>query len=137
MSKSFFLIFISVLFLSCKGEKKIETLKRTTQSEMAVLMLKMFDENAKVKSQILKGEELAEFPQEFLNIHSATLTDPSDRSEKFNAFSKLYLSNQKALFETHKDSLKRIYNQTINTCIACHQSTCPGPIPRIKKLLIK
>ena len=41
------------------------------------------------------------------------------------------------VFETSKDSLVSKHNNAINSCIACHETTCVGPIPRIKKLLIK
>ena len=107
------------------------------QSEMSALMLEMYEANKKLKAQIINGEELSDFPQEFLKIHTANLTEPSDRTPEFNAYSDIYLSNLRFVYETDKDSLSYQFNQTINSCIACHQSSCPGPIPRIKKLLIK
>lgn len=107
------------------------------QSEMSALMLKMYEENEKIKKSILNGSDLSEFPKDFLKIHTATLTDPADRTEEFNAYSNIFLNNQKIIFEVDKDSVKEQFNQTINSCISCHQLACPGPIPRIKKLYIK
>lgn len=106
-------------------------------SEMAALMNRMYEENAKIKQQILNGETPENFPEEYLKIHTATLTDPSDRTSQFRQYSDLYLNNLRDIFETPKDSLKLEFNEVINSCIACHQTTCIGPIPRIRKLLIR
>jgi len=139
--KRFFLIgVLLVSFSSCKVEKKeknSEDLIIRKQSEMAALMNKMYEENEILKEKVLKGETPINFPEEYLKIHTATLTDPSDRTLEFSQFSNLYINNLKDVFETNKDSLKYKFNQTINSCIACHKTTCLGPIPRIKKLLIR
>jgi hypothetical protein len=137
MKKSFILLLVSIILFSCKKEEKPAVPVMQEQSEMSALMLQMFDKNAEIKQKILKGEDLSDFPEEFLKIHTAILTDPSDRTPQFNAFSELYLDNQRVVFESPKDSAKAIYNNSINSCIACHQVACPGPIPRIRKLLIK
>jgi len=140
MKKSLTILMLIVVIIGCKSEKegkKTEKLNIQKQSEMAFLMNKMYEENEKVKKKILKGADLLDFPEEYLKIHTATLTDPSDRTPEFRAFSELYLSNLRVVFETSKDSLKYKFNETVNSCIACHQTTCVGPIPRIKKLLIK
>lgn len=144
MKRLFAILILLTLMLGCKSEKedkktekKSDTSMIRKPSEMASLMNKMYEENEKVKKKILKGEDLLDFPEEYLKIHTATLTDPSDRTPEFRAFSELYLNNLKVVFKTSKDSLKYRFNETVNSCIACHQTTCLGPIPRIKKLLIK
>lgn len=106
------------------------------QSEMAALMLLMYDVNLKNKQLILEGKQPANFPKEFLNIHTAKLTDSTDRTPEFNTFAKFYLQTAKTVFNTSKDSLKLSHNNLVNSCIACHQTTCIGPIPKIKKLYI-
>lgn len=137
MKKVFFIGMISFLLFSCKKEVKSDVPLIQEPSEMSTLMLQMYQANEKVKQQILKGEKLSDFSEDFLQIYTATLTDPADRNEKFKLFSDAYLSSLKNVFETPKDSLKSAFNQSINSCIACHQNACPGPIPRIQKLLIK
>ncbi len=137
MKKCFLIALFPALLLSCKEEQKSDTPKLPDQSEMSALMLKMYEENEKVRQQIINGDELSKFSEEFLNIHTAKLTDPGDRTSEFKAYSDIFLSNQKIIFEIDKDSVKDQFNQTINSCIACHQTACPGPIPRIKKLYIK
>ncbi|SDR71507.1 hypothetical protein SAMN05216503_0572 [Polaribacter sp. KT25b] len=100
-------------------------------------MLKMYQANLENKSLILEGKTPNAFPEEFINIHTAKLTDPSDRNASFKVFSEMYLNTFQQDFKTEKDSLKAKHNNTIYTCIACHKTTCIGPIPKIKKLLIQ
>ncbi|APZ45179.1 hypothetical protein BW723_02205 [Polaribacter reichenbachii] len=134
-----FLLFLFTLSCSQKKQDKIVITenKEYKQSEMAALMLKMYAVNLENKKLILEGKSPEKFNQEFLNIHTAKLTDSTDRNAAFKGFSDFYLKNYEMLFESSKDSLKINYNNTINSCIACHKTTCIGPIPKIKKLLIK
>ncbi|MCI2228949.1 hypothetical protein MC378_07200 [Polaribacter sp. MSW13] len=129
-----------LLFLGCSSKKEKEVIITTNntykQSEMAALMLQMYAANLENKKLILEGKTPADFPDEFLNIHTAKLTDASDRNASFNSFSEYYLKTLAQVY-TAKDSLKLKHNNAINSCIACHQTTCLGPIPKIKKLLIK
>lgn len=137
MKKLFIAGVLLVLFSSCKKETVSKEPVVYQPSEMAALMNRMYEENAKIKQQILNGETPENFPEEYLKIHTATLTDPSDRTSQFRQYSDLYLNNLRDIFETPKDSLKLEFNEVINSCIACHQTTCIGPIPRIRKLLIR
>jgi len=136
-------VFIVSLFLliGCnpKKEQKVEITPKGNfykQSEMAALMLLMYETNAQNKQLILEGKQPKEFPEEFLKTHIAQLTDSTDRTADFKTFSDFYLQNMKQVFEPTQESLVNKHNITINSCIACHQTTCLGPIPKIKKLLI-
>lgn len=122
--------------VACKQEKKSSTPVVPQASEMSLLMGKMFDVNTQWKTKIIQGENLSDFPKEFLQIHAAKLTDPADRTPRFTLYADLYLKQQQVLFEVDSSQLKNQFNQTVTSCIACHQYTCPGPIPRIRKLLI-
>lgn len=139
-----FTLVISVLFLliSCK-EKEVEKTNDNQnmivkQSEMAALMLEMFEVGAENKQLVLKGKFPKNYPENFTKIHSAVLTDPSGRDVAFKGFADFYLLQQKELYElSQKDFLIEQHNNVVNSCISCHQVKCVGPIPRIKKLLIK
>ena len=139
MKKAVLFLFI-ILGLSCsnKDKEKSNSAKNSTykQSEMAALMLEMYDLNLENKALILEGKKPKEFPSEFLKIHSATLTDPSDRNAAFKGFSEIYIKSYEEMMLSSTDSLKGMHNKTINSCISCHKTTCIGPIPKIKKLLI-
>lgn len=131
------------VFFVCLGCKKAEEKPEVKQdlimaerSEMALLMNEMYDYNERIKQQIIDGTLSEGYSEKFDNIHSAVLTDDSDRDLNFEAFSKLFLEAQKKIFEAPQDELVLRYNNAINACISCHNVKCHGPIPRIKKLLI-
>jgi hypothetical protein len=64
-----------------RKEKKLEMYQ---MSEMAALMEQMYVDNQRLKERIKKGETIGEFPQHFLKIHNAVMTDSTDN----DAFSK-------------------------------------------------
>jgi len=143
MRKLILLILGSIFFFSCDAAKK-ETPKNNDEelvmyefSEMALLMEEMYKTNEDLKKKIVNKEAIGEFSYKFLNIHSAVLTKPKDRDASFEIFSKAFVENQQAIFSASPNEVKDQFNVMVNTCIACHKTTCSGPIPRIEKLLIK
>lgn len=106
-------------------------------SEMSTLMKGMYAYNEQVKQEILAGNELSfEFPEEFLNIHSAQLSETKSRNTTFQSFTDTFINAQKLVFEDSEIPIKERHNNAINMCLACHKSECTGPIPKIRKLLI-
>jgi len=106
-------------------------------SEMSLLMNHMLLVNDSIKKQIIAGEIPKDFPREFLAIDTAVMSDTKFRTDIFDAYSKVLIENQKDLFDISNEvPLIDKYNNTINTCIACHKTECVGPIPKIEKLLI-
>lgn len=107
-------------------------------SEMANLMNQMYAYNLTIKNAIVAGEAIEEFPLDFLKIHSAELSDFKKRNSTFESFSKLFINAERELYNPDsKVSETDRFNNVVNLCISCHQTECTGPIPRIKKLLIK
>ncbi len=106
-------------------------------SEMTIMMRNMYDVNEEIKKDIVAGNTPEEFPKDFLNIFKAKLTNNKPYNETFIAYSKVYIDNVRAIYDsTSTIPLKNRYNNAINSCISCHTTECTGPIPRIKKLLI-
>jgi cytochrome c553 len=133
-----------LLFLSafgCKNnqeeskEKKVFVMAEP--SEMTILMMEMYAYNEGFKQQILNGNLTTDYPERFENIHSAVLTNPSVKDSSFKAFASQFIEAQKLVFESPQEELTLHYNNAIKACISCHNVKCVGPIPRIKKLLIK
>lgn len=120
-----------------KTKPEKEPLIMVERSEMALLMNEMYAFNESIKKQIINGEISNSYPEHFNKIYSAVLTDPSVRDAEFETNSKHFIQTQKAVFEDSNNDLKLSYNNAVNACISCHNVTCVGPIPRIKKLLIK
>jgi hypothetical protein len=143
--KYFYFIFSLFILLSCNAKKDTKEVIDTTnesykQSEMTILMLQMYAVNLENKRVIVAGEDvgkLTDFSDDFQKIHTSKLTDENDRDASFNAFSDFYLDTYQQLFKVEKEALVQAHNQTINSCISCHKTTCLGPIPKIKKLLIQ
>ena len=143
--RSIAFLFIVLFIISCESSKENNNTKNAEEfvfdmykpSEMSHLMLSMYDFNEKIRKEILAGNTPDKFPEEFLNIFSASITDNKPHNEIFKAYSKVYIDNESFIFDTESNiPLKERYNNTINACISCHTTECVGPIPRIKKLLI-
>ncbi len=136
----FRLLLITSLLISCHKNKKTNKdseLVMYQPSEMASLMNTMYHMNGDIKKKILNNEDIGSFPERYLTIHTAELTDTKDRTNDFEKFSHQYIQNMKVLFEGDSNDHKSNFNNAIQSCIQCHQTSCRGPIPRIKKLLIK
>ena len=141
MRSAYLFILLALVLLGCKNTqeepKEKKELVMAERSEMALLMNEMYAFNESIKQQIIEGTLSTSYPDKFDNIHSAVLTNPSARDLNFESFSKLFLEAQKQIFESPQEELILRYNNSINACISCHNVKCVGPIPRIKKLLIK
>ena len=141
MIKNIALFIICLLFASCQIDGKKENASEEPlmyqPTEMALLMRKMYEVNNVVKKQIINKDSILPFPEEFSNIHTAVLTDPTERNSEFDSLADLYLTYQKDLFNTVNDSTVYYFNKSVNTCITCHETRCVGPLPKIKKLLIR
>lgn len=105
-------------------------------SELALLMRDMYDRNRELKTQIKDGEIPESFPEDWLNIHTATSNETLN--ETFEALAEQYLNNMEAITkaETKEEGIKA-YNNMISTCASCHTIYCQGPLAKIKKLKIK
>jgi len=137
-----FWVIILIFFMSCndktkKDEKAEVVYDMYVPSEMTVLMKELYAFNLQLKKQVVNDEALTPLPEQFLNIHTAQLSNFKARTERFKSFSNIFLTAQKEIYNIKSDiSLKDRFNNTINTCISCHSLECTGPIPKIKKLLI-
>lgn len=140
-------LLIVLFYVSCNTSDEKENINKSKEefvfdiqepSEMSNLMLSMYNFNENIKKEILEGNTTVEFPNEFLKIFTAELTGNKPYNDVFKAYSKVYIENERAIFDTTSElPLKQRYNNAINTCISCHTTECVGPIPRIEKLLIK
>jgi hypothetical protein len=116
-----------------KKEKKFDMYQ---MSEMAALMENMYLENQHLKERIKKGDTIGKFPNHFLQIHKAVMTDESENDAFFKEQAALFIKSQELIYEDPKNA-KQHFNEGINACIKCHEVKCGGPIPKIKKLYIK
>ncbi len=144
--KTAFFVGLCLLCVSCKEVNKdiqqVDVPKKTSafvhyqMSEMALLMEQMYVDNMRIKAAILAEDTIADsLPSYYLNLEKATLTDPTDRDLFFTTQLNLFLRAQRLVYEEPQNR-KQHFNAMVESCIACHQVKCGGPIERIKKLLI-
>lgn len=140
-----FLLFSLTVF-SCKNEEKVTeqpekkkpALIMHEPSEMAALMNGLYAFNLQAKNQIIAGETPTQLPMDLLRMHSAEMTKGKERTPVWNSFVNVFIESQQAVSDTlSQETFKDRHNSTINNCLACHKTECVGPIPKIKKLLIK
>lgn len=150
--KNILVICLALLVLSCQkevkkeeetvDEKKCDTatsgkkLEMYEMTEMALLMEQMYVDNKRLKERIIKGETIGTFPEHFLKIHSAKMTDEGENDDFFKEQAKKYIVAQQLIYSDPKNA-KEHFNNGVDACINCHEQKCGGPIPRIKKLYIK
>lgn len=119
--------------LETKKKKKFEMYE---MSEMAMLMEQMYVDNQRLKERIKKGDTIGEFPNHFLKIHGAVMTDKQENDAFFKDQAAKFIEAQQRIYEDPKNA-KKHFNDGVNACITCHQVKCTGPIERIKKLYIE
>lgn len=149
--QKFFLYSIAIVALvSCKQaeeNKAEETIANNKEevnepfqlyqmSEMASFMEEIYAEHQVLKEQIVNGKTPDSLSYDLLKLHTATMTDSSDYDEQFKNMAKVFVVYEEKIVSDPANA-KANYNQAVQLCISCHQLKCTGPIPRIKKLLIK
>jgi len=116
-----------------KEEKKFEMYQIFV---MSMLMDKMYAYNERLKQRIIAGDTIGKFPQHFLKIHQAVMTDKQAHDDFFKSHAKAYIASQELIYDDPKNA-KEHFNASIDACVTCHEVKCGGPIVRIKKLYIK
>lgn len=137
------LLSVLILLISC-NKKEENCVKPKTEkqfdmyqmSEMALLMEQMYVDNERLKNKIIKGNTIGEFPQHFLKIHEAIMTEMQENDVFFKTHANQFIDAQQKIYTDSKNA-KVHFNESIDACIKCHQTKCGGPIQRIKKLYIK
>lgn len=103
-------------------------------SELAALMREMFTDTEAMKAAIQSGKMPTDVREKFGKIYAAKPTDAEMKEGAYPAMAKIFLASMDNLYDD-KEQIKD-YNLMIGACLACHQNQCPGPMVRIKKLLL-
>jgi hypothetical protein len=153
MSKQFISI-LSVLclvilsFQACQENTESATIgspenKKKTQfdvhenSEMAIFMRDMEARFKALRDSISQNEGYASINLDMGKIFTAEIFDPSKSGPQFDGFAHNFLSLVETLERAESEQeKKKIFNNAVEGCIACHKAYCPGPITAIKKLKI-
>ncbi|WP_235827820.1 hypothetical protein [Flavobacterium amnicola] len=137
------LVVASFLIVSCTDKKENATLPKKEgkfemyqMSEMAMLMEQMYADNERLKQRIIAGDTIGKFPQHFLKIHKAVMTDKQENDNFFKLHANMFITSQELIY-SDPNNAKEHFNASIDACVKCHEVKCGGPIVRIKKLYIK
>lgn len=145
MKGKILIVLLISVFVGCRPNNEKEKYKEPSNgkskfemyemSEMAALMEQMFAYNTQLKERIIKKENLGTYPAAFDKLHTAVLTEASDRDLFFNDQAFKFITAQKMIYTDSINTADR-FNEMVNQCLECHAKKCGGPIPRIKKLFI-
>ncbi|TAH38964.1 MAG: hypothetical protein EYC69_13660 [Bacteroidetes bacterium] len=105
-------------------------------SELSLLMREMLEHAQLARKLALEEKINPEIPESFNKIHTAKATDSETKNSYYDTFADVYLSAVKSYSTSKGTEIVSSYNNLVNTCLACHSTHCPGPVPRIKKLLV-
>ncbi len=122
--------------VSCSKEAKGKSFKMYQMSEMSTLMEQMYVDNQRLSVRIQNGDTIGKFPNHFLKIHQAVMTDSTENDLFFKVQAKEFIKAQELIYQDPKNA-KQHFNEGVNACIQCHEVKCSGPIPKIKKLYIQ
>ncbi len=109
------------------------------ESELSMLMQKMYEDNLELKAQIEEGIIPESFPEDFYHIHDAVATKGmlKDRTI-FDGMAKSYMQSMENITKASDTrQAKLAYNQMVQSCASCHSVYCQGPLPKIHKMRIK
>jgi hypothetical protein len=140
-------LFMASLFVGCSSQEESETttddqLNEKWEPQMynvseLVKVMRSIEEDLKVQRDTLqKGGLLAERPTFYENIKTAEATDPEEITAVYMALADKFLADYDSVHQADAGVQVEKFNGMINTCVACHEQYCQGPIPKIKKLLI-
>lgn len=118
------------------GKNKDKKFEMYEMSEMSLLMEQMYVDNERLKERIKQGDTIGKFPNHFLKIHKAVMTDDKENDAFFKEQATNFIKAQQLIYEDPKNA-KEHFNNGVDACLKCHQVKCGGPIPRIKKLYIE
>jgi hypothetical protein len=104
-------------------------------SALAALMREMFLESEKMQEAIKADKIPVDLRSKFAAMQTLTPTDSEMITEPFGTMAKSFLKSMNKVYE-EKNQVQD-YNAMVQSCLACHQNQCPGPMVRIKKLLIE
>jgi hypothetical protein len=103
-------------------------------SELAALMRVMQHDLATARDAILSGASVPSMSAAHAKMRCAWPTDPSDRNASFDALAQVYVGAVQALETAPPEAQRAAHDRVLDTCVACHQTTCLGPIPAIQAL---
>lgn len=128
-----FAFLAAILALACTGDKQLNP---NGDSELALLMRKMYDDALATKQRVQNGGS-ASVAADVEKILTAKATEPEKvASPEYAQFAQAYLASVKSLEGVSAAESPAHFTGMVNACMNCHEALCPGPTRRIKNLYL-
>lgn len=130
------IILFAVIAMSVLG-LSFSTLPAETHaadSELTLLMRKMYDDIALMKTAVKKRKKIATTVQHDLLLSATPTEGKQTHTPAYRAMGQAYLKALNDLLAATPDQAKDRYKKLIDSCMSCHTAFCPGPKMRIEQL---
>lgn len=142
---SLMLVSMIAIIYSCQSKKEAEkeencapaAVNPNGDSELALLMRDMAKISEANAIALREGKELAPYKGEFAAMKTAERTMKDFDETFFQGMSDSYLANMQKLYEAKPEDRITLHNNVVESCQACHNQICPGPLKRIDKMMVK
>lgn len=129
-------IFLLAILSGCTPKHNTFINNPNGSSELALLMNQMYSDLYGIKKNITKGKRI-KYKGDYSKLLTATPTDETMKNDVFEPFANALLHNVDALNMATIANQRSAYETVVQTCISCHNQSCPGPLMRIENLVIK
>lgn len=139
---------VAIAYFSCTP--KIEETEETKDgyddtpvmrevSELVSLMFEMEADMKLIRSGLIDDSTTLQLNgKTYEELFTSKTSKDVKIDSAFVANGKSFLNEWHSLSQARtRDSALTFFNNAVNACVSCHQSYCPGPVARIKKLRIK
>lgn len=133
-------LFLALLALSSCGNEQgranaKEGIKYPNQdAPLALLMREMFLDMEEIRISVEDGKAISTYIEEHKKLLTAKPTDSGVKTETYQSMGIAYLASLKQLENSIEEALSENYKSLVNSCLACHNNFCPGPIKKINLL---
>lgn len=126
-----------IIWTACNSDEyKRKMINPNGDSELAILMRDMFDEGMLVKQSVINGAD-PEMKLPYHHINTATPTEAGkNASIEYQLFAKAYEASVERFKNSSDADRPAAYQNMVDNCMNCHNSICPGPMVRIRKMYL-
>ena len=108
-----------------------------TYSELSGLMLGVQTYQKILRDSVRSGAyQLPDNPMDLERMHSAEATDSRELEGNYHELADRFIQWSDSVHSTTKTRRIEAFNKSIDACIQCHTSRCPGPISSIRRLYL-
>jgi len=107
-------------------------------SELVGLMLEMETDIKLIRSGLIDDSTTLQLNgKTYENLFTSKTSKDVKIDSAFVANGNSFLNELNLLSQAStRDAARTFFNNAVNACVSCHESYCPGPVARIKKLRI-